>query len=347
MFSRFCLPIFLSYSLYLIFIGGDALKAHRFFVPILFFLYFSLCDSLHQILENRSQKKFVFAVILFIIGMVSYRVPKNYLNLAASSERILVEKMKNSAQLFVQYDYAKTFAVSTIGAFSYYVGNGRVIDMLGLTEPVIARNPEQIEGIVSSWLEKHFNAAYVLSQKPDVILFSTEMKPSSSAERALFVYPEFRRNFRLEFLFSNRQLSTFYRKFKEYFEVSPPDQPARFANLVNEGLNLTKVDNGGAAALLYEAIRTGAKDCPALYLMMGYVFSLAGFQDSAEVYFQKELALDSVGPLGQWYYSVILYNLNRREEAIQRLTILSQTHPTAEDLVTDFLKSRGVSLPKR
>jgi len=246
----------------------------------------------------------------------------------------------------VQNNYAKSFATSTIGAFSYYVGNRRVIDMLGLTESVIARNPEQIEGIVSSWREKHFNAAYVLSQKPDVILFSTEMKPSSPPERALFLYPEFRRNYRLEFLFSYPQLSIFYRKFKDYSSVSRPDQPARFANLLNEGLNLTKVDNVKAARMLYEAISTGAKDCSALYLMTGYVFSLAGLQDSAAVYFQKGLSLDNDGPLGQWYYSVLLYNLGRREEGMRHLTILNQTHPTAEYLVTDFLKSRGVSLPK-
>jgi hypothetical protein len=346
-FSRFCLLFFLGFTLYLIFIGGDVLKAHRFFVPILFFLYLPLSESLHQFMENWSQKKIAFAVVLFIIGTISYRFPKNYLDLAASYERILVEKMKNSAQLFVQYDYAKSFAISTIGAFSYYVGNRRVIDMLGLTEPSIARNPEQIEGIVSSWREKHFNAAYVLSQKPDVILFSTEMKPSSPAERALFLYPEFRRNYRLEFLFSNRRLSIFYRKFKEYSLVSHPDQPARFVNQLNEGLNLMNVNKEKAAQMLYEAVSTGPKDCPALYLMMGYSFSLAGLQDSAEVYFQKEFALDGGGSLGQWYYSVILYNLNRREEAMRRLAALSQTHPTAEGLVTDFLKSRGVFLPKK
>lgn len=346
-FSRLCLLVFSGYTLYLVLIGGDVLKAHRFFVPILFFLYFPLTDGLYRLMDEWPRKKLAFAVAVFVLGAVSYRFPKNYLDLAASYERILVEKMENSARLFIQYDYAKSFAISTIGAFSYHIGNRRVIDLLGLTEPAIAQNPEQIEGIVSSWREKHFNAAYVLPQKPDVIVFSTEMKPSSSAERALFLYPEFRRNYRLEFLFSNRQLSTFYRKFKEYSEVSHPDQPARFANLVNEGLNLTKVDNGRAAEKLYEALSTGAKDCPALYLMLGYVFSLAGFQDSAEVYFQKELVLDNGGPLGQWYYSVILYNLNRRQEAIQRLASLSQTHPTAEGLVTDFLKSHGDFLPKK
>jgi len=277
--------------------------------------------------------------------LLSYRLPQSYLDLTATYERGLVAKMENLGRLFVQYDYAKSFATSTIGAFSYYVGDRRVIDMLGLTEPAIAKNPENIKDIISTWNEKHFNARYVLTQKPEVILFSTELKPSSPAERALFLYSEFRRNYRLEFLFSNPQLSIFYRKFKDYSGVSGPDQPARFVNLLNEGLNFTKVDNGKAARMLYEAISTGAKDCSALYLMMGYVFSLAGFQDSSEVYFQRGLALDGGGPLGQWYYSVLLYNQKHHSEAIQRLSSMIQTHPTAEALATDFLESRGVLRP--
>jgi hypothetical protein len=214
--------------------------------------------------------------------------------------------------------------------------------MLGLTEPTIARHPANSEGIVSTWREKHFNAKYVLTQKPEVILFSTELKPSSPAERALFLYPEFRRNYRLEFLFGNSRLFIFYRKFRNYTEVSQPDQPARFVNLVHDGLNLTTVDDGRAARMLYEAISTGAKDCPALYLMTGYLFSLAGIPESSEVYLKRGLAMDEGGPIGQWYYSAFLHERKRYSEAIERLSSMIQTHPTAEA----FLESRGILRPK-
>ncbi len=341
-FSRFSFLVFTGYTLYLILIGGDVLKAHRFFVPILLFLYLPLVDAAYQFMEKWPRQKTVFAVALLLIGLSSYRFPKSYLDLTAIQERGLVEKMENLARLFVQYDYAKSFATSTIGAFSYYVGNRRVIDMLGLTEREIARNPEKIEGLVSSWKEKHFNARYLLSQKPEAVIFSTELKPSSPAERALFLYPEFRQNYRLEYLFGSGQLSIFYRKFKEYSGASGPDQPARFANLVNEGLNFTKVDNGKAARMLYEAISTGGKDCPALHLMTGYLFSLAGFPESSEVYLKKGLAMDGGGSIGQWYYSVFLNEEKRFPEALQHLSSMIQTHPTAEA----FLESRGNLLPK-
>ncbi|MCI0330496.1 MAG: hypothetical protein L0196_06025 [candidate division Zixibacteria bacterium] len=340
-FSRFSLLVFLGYTLYLIAIGGDVLKAHRFFVPILLLLYLPLTDGLQKLMEKRPRQRLVFAAAVFLVGLLSYRLPKSYLDAAAFAERGLVAKMGNLGRLFVRHDYAKSFAASTIGALAYYAGNRRVIDMLGLTEREVARNPEKIEGIVSSWKERHFNARHVLSQKPEVILFSTELKPSSPAERALFLYPEFRRNYRLEYLFGDGHLSIFYRKFKDYGEVTGPDQPARFVNLLNDGLNLTNVDNARAVSMLYEVISSGGADCPALNLMTGYLFSLAGQPESCETYLRKGLAMDGGGPLGTWYYCAFLYERKRYAEAVQLLSPMVEAHPTAEA----FLESRGILRP--
>jgi hypothetical protein len=71
----------------------------------------------------------------------------------------------------------------------------RVIDMLGLTDSMIARHPEVIPGNESTWRERNFNATYVLQQDPDYILFSTGHKPSAPAERALMLHEKFRRNY--------------------------------------------------------------------------------------------------------------------------------------------------------
>jgi hypothetical protein len=342
-FSRFALLVFLGYTLYLIAVGGDVLKAHRFFVPILFFFYLPVAEGLYRLLEKTARKEVVFAAAVLLAGFYAYQFPRSYLDTTALYERGLVEKMANLGRLFVQHNYAQSFATSTIGALSYYAGECRVIDMLGLTQPEIATNPETIEGIESSWKEKHFNARWVLAQKPEVILFSTELKPSSPAERALYLYPEFRQNYRLDFLFGNGRLSIFYRKFRDYVEVAAPDQPARFANLIHDGLNLTRVDNAKAAAALYEAISSGGTDCAALHSMAGYLFSLAGQPESSEVYLRKAIALDGGGSLGEWYYSAFLYERKRYREALDRLSSMIRTHPTAEA----FLESRGILRPNR
>ncbi|MGE5693095.1 MAG: hypothetical protein ACM3YF_04875 [Candidatus Zixiibacteriota bacterium] len=337
-FSRFSLLVFLGYTLYLIFIGGDVLKAHRFFVPIFFFLYLPLTDGLYQIIENLPWQNTALAVIVLLMGLYSYEYPHDNLDTTALYERGLVSKMGILGRLFAEHDYARSFATSTIGAFSYYVGNRRVIDMLGLTEREIARHPEKINGLVSSWKEKHFNARYVLSQKPEVIIFSTELKPSSPAERALYLYPAFRQNYRLEYLFGDGRLTIFYRKFRDYSAVFRLNRPAGFANLVHDGLNWARADNKKAAQMLHEAILTGGGDSPALHLMTGYLFSLAGQSESSEVYLKKGLEADSGGPLGQWYYAAFLSEQQRYTEALPHILSMMRTHPTARA----FLESRGI-----
>ncbi|MCI0597375.1 MAG: hypothetical protein L0Z48_12685, partial [candidate division Zixibacteria bacterium] len=344
-FSQFSFLVFSGYTLYLVVIGGDVLKAHRFFVPILFFFYLPLADGLFRLVENWPRQKVVFATVVLLTGLFFHWVPQNYLALTAAQEKGLVEKMRDLAGLLVKHTPAQSFANSTIGAFAYYAGNRRVIDMLGLTEPAIARNPEQIPGIESSWKEKNFNAGHILSQKPDVIVFSTEMKPSSPAERALFLYSEFRRCYRLEFLYrgSGNSLSLFYRRFKDFPRVTGPDQPARFANLLNEGLNLTQTSRGKSLAVLKQALETGPKDCSVLYLTVGYLHTLLGFPDSSETYFQKGLELDGGGSLGRWYYISSLSAQKRYDEVVHRLTALVESVPTAEE----FLVARGVLKNRR
>ncbi|HXF48252.1 MAG TPA: hypothetical protein VNL73_02355, partial [Verrucomicrobiae bacterium] len=344
-FSQFSLLVFAGYTLYLVLIGGDVLKAHRFFVPILFFLYPPLIEGLFRSIENWPRHRLAFAAAIFLSGFFAYGIPKTYLDPTAAQERGLVAKMRELAGLFVRHTSDKSFANSTIGAFSYYAGNRRVLDMLGLTEPAIAKNPESIPGIESSWKEKNFNAGYILSQKPDVIVFSTEMKPSSPAERALFLYPEFRQNYRLEFLYrgSGNSLSLFYRRFKEFTLVTGPDQPAAFANALNEGLNLTRTDGRKSLTVLKQALETGPKDCAVLYMTVGYLYTLLGFPESSGSYLHRGLELDGGGSLGQWYYVTWLNVQKRYDEATQQLSDMIANVPTAEE----FLVARGVLKNRR
>ena len=88
-------------------------------------------------------------------------------------------------------------AASTIGVLSYKLPGHRIIDLLGLTDSTIARHPEPaIAGIESSWRERGYNTPYVLASAPDYISFSTGVKPSAPAERALFLYPQFLDSYR-------------------------------------------------------------------------------------------------------------------------------------------------------
>ncbi|HEU4436018.1 MAG TPA: hypothetical protein VFR89_01045, partial [candidate division Zixibacteria bacterium] len=155
--------------------------------------------------------------------------------------------------------------------------------------------------------------------------------------------PEFRQNYRLEFLFGNNRLSLFYRKFKDYSGVSGPDQPAGFANALNEGLNLTRTDGKKSLVVLKQALETGPKDCSVLYMTVGYLYTLLGLPDSSEGYLVRGLALDSGGSLGQWYYISSLNVQKRYDEAARHLSDMIAEVPTAEE----FLVARGVLKNRR
>ncbi len=332
-FSRFCFLVFMGYGFYLVAIGGDVLKAHRFFVPSLMFLYFPFVDSIRQFFGNKHYKWAAFAALVLPFGFYSYRFPLSYLKTSSRLEQGLVGNMSAASRFFADDKTTQSFAVSTIGAFSYSLGQDRVIDMLGLTEPQIARSPEKIEGLTSTWKERHFNASYVLSQKPDVILFSTGFKPSAPAERALFLYPDFRQNYRLDFLFWEGTFRVYYRRFQNRPVGTKPDQPASFVNRFNEGSNQLGIDDERGIALLRRALAQTPKDCGAIYSILGNVYYTVNYLDSAEIYLKKGMELDGGGPLSRFYYRKLLYAQKRFAEAAAQDSILMHSVPYYAELL--------------
>ncbi|GJM45578.1 MAG: hypothetical protein DHS20C21_24200 [Gemmatimonadota bacterium] len=85
-------------------------------------------------------------------------------------------------------------ATTTIGAIAYS-SNLHVIDMLGLTDREVARHPKMFDGLLDTWREVKYNAESVLEREPHAILFSTDVRPSSAAERALYLYESFHESY--------------------------------------------------------------------------------------------------------------------------------------------------------
>jgi hypothetical protein len=189
------------YLVYVILIGGDVLKVYRFYVPILPPLYFLCAMSLHEMLlayssrlRLKSTPRQAIAIFLAAaLALSSFLLSKSHVNTFLFAEKGLTGKMQYTAAMLKKYMGDKfSIATSTIGALGYELTGHRVIDMLGLTDPYIARNPETIEGLTSTWKERRFNSRYLLEQQPDFIMFSTNFKPSAPAERALMLHSEFR-----------------------------------------------------------------------------------------------------------------------------------------------------------
>jgi tetratricopeptide (TPR) repeat protein len=116
-------------------------------------------------------------------------------------------------------------AITTIGAVSYH-SRLRVIDMLGLTDREIARSPAMIEGITDTWREIQYNAESVLRRRPDAIFFSTGIRPSSAAEKALFFYEWFHDSY-YPYYFRSKPWRESIQNYLRIRPDAPPFRPAR------------------------------------------------------------------------------------------------------------------------
>lgn len=330
LFSHFCFLIFAGYMFYIISVGGDVLYAGRFFVPVLFFFYFPLADTLYRLSEFLPlSKKLSFAIMTLALAACTYFFPLANLQTSAAGERGLIARMSAFARFFAANEKIKSFSLSSIGAFSYYVGEKPVYDMLGLTEPEIAKNPEQIEGLKSTWKEKRFNAGYILSKKPGVIFFPTRFKPASPAEKALFLYPDFRQNYRLEIFFGGVLLPYCFR-FQDRPVPNVRDQPPQFVELFNQSVDALEARQFSAALDgLKRILAQGPNDFPVLYMLTGYACHALGQPDSAEAYLKKALELDGGGSFSRFYYRNFLYNEGRFVEVRVQDSLLLAALPGA------------------
>lgn len=199
------------YSMYIIYVGGDVLAMYRFFLPVLPISLVLLIGAIFEIGERLREKNISFGIPVSIVlclvataymGHANYHEGREEYERKVSLEKGLVEKMKLTG-LWLKAKQAEMgrpliLAATTIGALSYY-SEVVVIDMIGLTDAEIAHNPKIIPEVSqynrTGWKERNYNVDYVLSRKPDFVYFSTGLKPSAYAERALFTSEEFRRRY--------------------------------------------------------------------------------------------------------------------------------------------------------
>ncbi|MBI5868633.1 MAG: hypothetical protein HZB43_10140 [candidate division Zixibacteria bacterium] len=279
--------IWLVYLAYIVFVGGDVLKAHRFFVPGTVLLAISSIVAL---------------------GWIARRFTPELARIR-DMELSLVSKMSEVAENLKETDQSNfSIAVSTIGRVSFGLLGHCVIDMLGLTDSTVARHPEAIPGNVSTWRERNYNATYILSRDPDYILFSTGHKPSAPAERALIVHKKFRRNY-YTLLFTPRggvkMLAISHRKgvYQGTDEVWPSIQ---LAHDLNNALNLMMSDKFQESFDRFSKIQSqGPGDFPTPYMFMAEILRKSGQADRALLYADSALSIDSLAVMAWWEKAVI------------------------------------------
>ena len=226
------------YTLYIIIVGGDVLKVHRFFIPLIPLTSLLIVYGLVRLIRLRV---LLMVTVLLIVGLRIY-IPSDYVNTFHMREMGLISKMNKLMTHLLENDKSYfSLAASTIGLVGYRLQGHTVIDMLGLTDTTIARHPEpgcEDSDLRSTWRESKYNSLYLLGRQVDYILFSTGFKPSAPAEKALYQYSEFLRNYRaIGFPFSGKV----HPIYKRYFYNSPDAQKdisPNFVNYFSEGIGV-------------------------------------------------------------------------------------------------------------
>ena len=238
----------LGYLVYITVIGGDVLYVHRFFLPLMLPLALLLSALLLRLARyfQASLRPVLVAVVVVGCAGLGLWMPYDFIQEYYYRERGLTSKMEFISARLKEYDHTNfSLSTPTIGALGWHLRGHRLIDLVGLTDTTIARHPQKpFEYLESTWRERVYNTPYVLSQAPDFIIFSTGVKPSAPAERALILYPQFQKCYRgISWEYGSRDKpggSVGFVLFEKSCEPQPPFDSTFSPFLVNnynEGIN--------------------------------------------------------------------------------------------------------------
>lgn len=324
----------LIYTAYIIWVGGDVLKVYRFFVPVVSVLYFLFAVSVYELIRTIKLKAVtrnaVALLIVVFTALPAYWLSKDHVNTFHFFEVNIVRKMHFLGTMLSRH-MGKDFslAASTIGMISYRLMGHRVIDMLGLTDKYIARNPEKVEGIQSTWKERRFNNEYLLSQQPDFVMFSTGYKPSAPAEKALMLHSEFRDNYRTIGFPRETQYKVLWRRVSDIdMERDSVLQDPMFSQRLADGLYaLNRKTAQEAVDYFYEAWDILGDEYLLIDYFLGGSYTKAGAADSMLYYYDR--CLDIYPDMWEVHLQLYSYYRNQGDSLKANLHVnqLAVKHP--------------------
>jgi tetratricopeptide (TPR) repeat protein len=298
----FCLLALGIHCLYVVLVGGDVLGSYRFLVPLYFVFYFTLSESLWLLPLPRT----LVAVALATVALLTFWGPFTpgttelwELRANRQAEQQLARTLAATGSWLNENTRPDDWiACTTIGAIGYFSDRSQV-DMLGLTDAVVAHRPETILGARLYWKERRYNTRHVLERAPAYICFSTGDKPSAAAERALFLRARFRRGY-YAYPFSTTSGSRIltYLLFKakpgvDSVPVGDSDVNVEFVDRYNAGINFVWASEyDSAVGAFRQCCELSPSDFPYGFERLGRTYLKMGRYDSAKLCLQRALAID-------------------------------------------------------
>ncbi len=337
-----------------ILIGGDVLPIHRFFLPIMPLIMILFVKAVVEIIGKIfSQKNVILQPVLIgvficlsVLDFLNYSKQKNEMMTKRSYEAGLVKKMKIYSEWVVNESKITskskklTVALSTIGAFSYF-SDAKVIDLVGLTDEYIAHNPKEVYGINDElpvlWKERNYNAEYVLSQKPDYIIFPAGAKPSAFAECAVFVQNEFQKNYYTQLIYSEElhQLLPIFTRRDSPIETEVCDVKfiKYYINAYNDLLNMISSGNKNILQMILQDCDSVIQFCPSrksdALTIKGIASYHVGQVQEAEQYLTKAVELDETNSIARIYLKNIYVKQGKIKVAVELITQIKKYSPGA------------------
>jgi len=344
---------FFIFSLYVIFVGGDVLRPGRFFVPLLPLYYILLQEAFYSLILmwRKSSKVSLSAAATVILAAsavfswFSYNSHFDTIKRYSELENGLIDKMRISGNWLrnkqTEAGRRLVVAATTIGAISYY-SEVDLIDMLGLTDKVIAHDPKPIPEISSKsqigWKERNYNIDYVLSRKPDYIYFSTGIKPSAYAERGLFTSPEFLKYYYPSY-FTVREYSftdcIYKRKTEEEVKSDTakyppnPNYSKAYVNLYNQAMNTSRDKSKLKEAI--ELYRKTLEEAPSNfstpYSMIGDIYLQTKNKALAFESYKKAVEIDDYNVMAHYYLYQLYMEKGDTDNALDNLEKIQKYSP--------------------
>jgi tetratricopeptide (TPR) repeat protein len=314
----FALLVLAIQGLYTIAVGGDVLRIYRFFVPVYFLFYFVLAEAVWLIPAGPAARTVLLAILVpltFWGPFVPGQSVRREINHNKYLERGLVDKMSATGRWLNRHISERDwFACTTIGAVSWF-SDRNLVDMLGLTDAVVAHHPEHILGTRVYWKERNYNTRRVLEMNPVYIYFSTGGKPSAAAERALFLRTRFRRGYfpcPVSVQERGRVFSDVLYKRRPGADTLPVETPGvnpEFVDLYNLGINLARPGKTDTAIATFRKCNAVAPpDFAYGYEWLGEIYLESKQADLAEANFTRAVEIDdwavnAHAGLGSIYFS--------------------------------------------
>lgn len=294
------------YTAYVVLVGGDVLKVYRFFIPLLagYGLLAALSIQLLVTKLKRQSRYLVYFLVALPMFVMTLSLPWGHVTTYNRTEKLFMRKMQFMGQALIQTDSTDfSVAVATIGIFGYELLGHNLIDMLGLTDSTIARHSEPpIKGMTTTWKEQKHNTKYLLTRAPDYILFSTGVKPSAPAERALLLYPQFLNAYRSIGWFyptgtdGSGTIVPAFKRVREITGTLVPTYPVEYVQHYKKGLDYYVAGDQQAAIKQYAlALKVSPKPYnPYVIYQKAFSHLLAGEDAMAVRLMDRVLAQDSM-----------------------------------------------------